>query len=277
MDKVIFGPAGKPKEYKGRAYEACGYLNERRLFAYEYQSTHGLRIKKENAEKLKKDAKLNKVTVSMHCPYHINMCSKDPQKIENSIEILYKCAKIGEHMGAYRLVFHPGYYSGRTPEKSLDIAKEAYKKLIKKCEENGLENFTFAPETTGKKSQLGQLDEIINMCENFEHFEPTIDFAHVHARDCGILNKKEDYNFIFSKLEDHLNIERLHCHFTTIEYTDKGEKKHHTLDENDEYGPNIKDLLKNLIENGWNANIICETPKLDLDAIKMRELYESLL
>ncbi len=277
MDKVIFGPAGKPKEYKGRAYEACGYLNERRLFAYEYQSTHGLRIKEENAKKLKKDSELNRVTVSMHCPYYINLCSKDPKKIENSIESLFNCARIGEYMGAYRLVFHPGYYSGRTPEKSLGIGKEACKKLINKCEEEGLEDFTFAPETTGKKSQLGQLDEIINICESFEHFEPTIDFAHVHARDCGILNKKEDYNFIFSKLEDHLNIERLHCHFTTIEYTDKGERKHHTLDENDEYGPNIEDLLSNIIDNGWNANIICETPKLDLDAIKMRELYESLL
>ena len=53
--------------------------------------------------------------------------------------------------------------------------------------------------------------------------------------------------------------------------------KHHTLDEIDEFGPNIKDLLENLIENGWRANIICETPKRDLDALKMKKIYEEML
>ena len=156
-------------------------------------------------------------------------------------------------MGAYRLVFHPGFYSNRKPEVCMDIAKKAFTRLLERCEEEGIENFTFAPETTGKRSQLGSLDEIIEMCASFDHFEPTIDFAHVHARGRGILNKKEDYNCIFSKLEDH------------------------TLDESDEYGPHIKDLLLNLIENGWKATIICETPLLDQDALKMKQLYDSLI
>ena len=277
MDKVIFGPAGKPKGYKGKAYEPCGYLNERRLYAYEYQSGRGLRIGEESSKKLKADSKRNKVKVSMHCPYYINMCAKEDDKIRKSIESLFKCGQVGEWMGAYRLVFHPGYYTKQSPSLALEKAENGYKGLLKKCEEEGLEDYTFAPETTGKKSQLGNFDEIIHMCENLEHFEPTIDFAHIHARGEGILNKKEDYNSIFSKLEDHLNIERLHCHFTTIEYTNKGEKRHHTLEENDKYGPNIEDLLQNLIDYGWKATIICETPKLDEDAIKMREIYESLL
>lgn len=277
MDKIIFGPAGKPKEYKGRAYEACGYLNERKLFAYEYQSTHGLRIKEESASKLKENSHKNKVLVSMHCPYYINMCSKEDKKIDKSVESLFNCGRIGEYMGAYRLVFHPGYYSKQDSKLCLEKAMLGYKKLLNKCEEEGLKNYTFAPETTGKINQLGNLDEIIYMCENLEHFEPTIDFAHIHARNYGKLNKKEDYNYIFSKLENRLDIKRLHCHFTTIEYNKNGERKHHTLEENDEYGPNIKDLLENLIDYGWNATIICETPLLDIDAIKMRETYEKLL
>jgi deoxyribonuclease-4 len=101
---------------------------------------------------------------------------------------------------------------------------------------------------------------VVELCATFDHFEPTIDFAHVHARGRGFLNKKEDYNCIFSTIEDNLDIDILHCHFTTIEYGHGGEVKHHTLAESDEYGPNIKDLLANLIDNGWKANIICETP-----------------
>jgi len=276
-DKVIFGPAGKPIEFKGKAYESPEFLSPKGLYAFEYQSTHGVRIGEESSLKLKGSAENNGVLVSMHGPYYINMCSKEEEKINNSIERLVQCAKVGEYMGAYRLVFHPGFYTNRKPEFCLDLAKKSFKRLIERCEEEGIENYTFAPETTGKRSQLGNLDEIIDICASFNHFEPTIDFAHIHARGRGILNKKEDYNCIFSKLEDNLDIDRLHCHFTTIEYTYSGERKHHTLSENDKYGPYIEDLLLNLIENDWKATIICETPLIDQDALKMKELYDSLI
>ena len=249
-DKVIFGPAGKPIEFNGKAHESPEFLGPLGLYAFEYQSTYGVRIGESSALKLRESAEENGVLMSMHCPYYVNVCSKEEEKIEST---------------------------GRKPETCMDLAKKTYTRLLERCEEEGIENFTFAPETTGKRSQLGNIDEIIEMCASFDHFEPTIDFAHVHARGRGILNKKEDYNCIFSKLEDNLDIDRLHCHFTTIEYTDKGEKKHHTLAEDDEYGPHIKDLLLNLIENDWKATIICETPLIDQDALRMKQLYDSLI
>jgi deoxyribonuclease-4 len=276
-DKIIFGPAGKPLDYKGSAYTASSYLNEHGLHAFEYQSSHGIRIGEKSAKILKKQSEEENVLISMHAPYYINMCSKEDEKIDASIERLVDSARVGEWMGAYRLVFHPGFYSNQKPEKALEIAKKGYKKLINRCEEEGFENYTFAPETTGKRSQLGNIDEIISMCQDFDHFEPTIDFAHIHARGGGILNKKEDYNCIFSKLENGLDIQHLHCHFTTIEYSYNGEKKHHNLEDSSDYGPYIEDLLSNLIDNGWNATIICETPLRDKDSMKMKEIYESLI
>ena len=276
-DKVIFGPAGKPIDFNGKAHESPEFLGPLGLYAFEYQSTYGVRIGEASALKLRESAEENGVLMSMHCPYYVNVCSKEDEKIDSTIDRLVQSAKVGEFMGAYRLVFHPGFYSGRKPETCMDLAKKTYTRLLERCDEEGIENFTFAPETTGKRSQLGNIDEIIEMCASFDHFEPTIDFAHVHARGRGILNKKEDYNCIFSKLEDNLDIDRLHCHFTTIEYTDKGEKKHHTLAEDDEYGPHIKDLLLNLIENDWKATIICETPLIDQDALRMKQLYDTLI
>lgn len=276
-DKVIFGPAGKPINFKGNAYNSCKYIKDEGLSSFEYQSTYGVRISEKTAKILKKESEENDILISMHGPYYINLCSKEEDKIDKSIEHLIASAKAGEWMGAYRIVFHPGFYSNRKSEKALEISKTTIKKLLERCEVEGLKDFTFAPETTGKRSQLGNIEEIIELCQTFDHFEPTIDFAHIHARGRGFLNKKEDYNCIFSQLEDALDIDCLHCHFTTIEYGNGGEIKHHTLDENDDYGPNIKDLLKNLIENDWNANIICETPLRDEDAIKMKKLYESMI
>jgi deoxyribonuclease-4 len=277
LPKVIFGPAGKPIDFKGKAFESSAYLKERGLHAFEYQSTYGVKIGEVSARILKEQSMKEGILVSMHGPYYINLASKEEEKIDKSIERLVQSAKAGEWMGAYRIVFHPGFYSNRKPADVLKIAKSTIKRLLGRCEEEGINDFTFSPETTGKRSQLGNLDEIIDICQSFDHFEPTIDFAHIHARGRGILNKKEDYNCIFSKLEDNLDINRLHCHFTTIEYTDKGERKHHDISEESEYGPYIRDLLENLIENDWNATIICETPLIDKDALKMKELYESML
>lgn len=273
---VIFGPAGRPIDYKGSAYKASGYIADEGLMAYEYQAGRGLRIGEKSAKILKEDSIKENILISLHAPYYINLSAVEDKKLAMSIETLVKAAQIGEWMNAYRIVFHPGYYSKNIPSNALAIAKSAIETLISKLDDEGIEKYTFAPETTGKKSQLGNIDEIIELCVNFGCFEPTIDFAHIHARGRGYIQKKEDYNYILSKLEDDLDIDRLHCHFTRIEYTNAGERKHHTLEET-EYGPELKWLLESFIENDWKATIICETPLLDHDALKMKELYENLL
>ena len=273
----MFGPAGSPVNYKGAAYKAPKYIKEEGLDSYEYQSPYGVRIGEKSAKILKEESEKHDILLSMHGPYYINLCSKEEEKIKKSLNHLIATARAGEWMGAYRLVFHPGFYSNRKPGKAMEISKNTINQLFEELEAEGIEEFTFAPETTGKRSQQGNVSEIIELCASFDHFEPTVDFAHVHARGRGFLNKKEDYNCIFSQLEDNLDIDILHCHFTTIEYGNGGEVKHHTLAESNEYGPDIKDLLANLIDNGWRANIICETPLRDEDALKMKELYESMI
>ena len=276
-NKVLFGPAGSPVNYKGAAYKAPKFISEEGLNSYEYQSPYGVRIGEKAATTLKEESEKHDILISMHGPYYINLCAKDDEKLEKSIGHLISTARAGEWMGAYRLVFHPGAYLNRKPEKAMEISKNTINRLFEELEAEGIEEFTFAPETTGKRTQLGNVSEVVELCASFDHFEPTIDFAHVHARGRGFLTKKEDYNCIFSTIEDNLDIDMLHCHFTTIEYGNGGEVKHHTLDESDEYGPDIKDMLANLIDNGWNANIICETPQRDLDALIMKETYENML
>ena len=276
-NKVLFGPAGSPIDYKGAAYKAPKYISEEGLNSYEYQSPYGVRIGENAATTLKEESKKHEILVSMHAPYYINLCAKEEEKLDKSIGHLIAAAHAGEWMGAYRLVFHPGAYLNRKPQKAMEIAKNTVNRLFEELEAEGIEEFTFAPETTGKRTQLGNVGEVVELCATFDHFEPTIDFAHVHARGRGFLTKEEDYNCIFSTIEDQLDIDILHCHFTTIEYGKGGEVKHHILDESDEYGPDIKDLLANLIDNGWRANIICETPLHDVDALKMKKLYEEMI
>ncbi|AEG17243.1 TIM barrel protein [Methanobacterium paludis] len=276
MAVVRFGPAGKPIDYKGKTNDVCTYINAERLDAYEYQATYGVKISKQSAIELKKNSKDNDVLVSMHAPYYINLSSNKADVIERSVKRLVQAAKASEWMGAYRTVFHPGFYTTYTPEEAMKCCKKAITEIQDELEAQSVNEYTFAPETTGKKSQLGNLDEIIEICGSFEHFAPTVDFAHVHARSGGSIKDKNAYNKIFQKLEDELGLKSLHSHFTRIEYTDAGERKHHTLAE-DSYGPPLEPLLEEIVDCGWDVTVICETPFLDHDAIKMKVLYEDIL
>ena len=274
--KVRFGPAGRPLNYYGNAKDACSYIKNEGLEAYEYQATYGVRIGENSAKELRKNSEENKIRVSMHAPYYINLSSQDPEVIERSIDRLVQSARAAEWMGAYRIVFHPGFYTKYTPSEAMDICKKAIEDILEKLESIGVKKFTFAPETTGKKSQLGNLEEIVEICQNFDHFAPTIDFAHIHARGEGSIKNADDYRKIIDYLEEELSIKRLHCHFTRIEYTHAGERKHHTLEEK-EYGPPVKPLLETLNEAGWNSTIICETPLIDQDALILKSCYNDIL
>lgn len=281
MSKIRFGPAGNPIGFSGQTINVCDYIREIGLDAYEYQATYGVRIKKQSALKLAENADKNDIRVSMHAPYYINLSSPKEDVLKRSIERLIQSARAAEWIGACRIVFHPGFYTKYTPQKALNRCKGTILDLMDDLDSLGVKNFTFAPETTGKRSQLGNLDEIIDICQSFDHFVPTIDFAHVHARGRGCIQGSDDYHKILSKLDDELggigrDSEFLHCHFTRIEYTDAGEKKHHVLMEN-EYGPPLEPLLKVLVDCGWNATIICETPFLERDALLMQHEYQNIL
>jgi len=138
----------------------------------------------------------------------------------------------------------------------------------------GIKNVKLGPETMGKLSQFGSLDEVLALCENVEQTQPVIDWAHLHARDRGRFKTVEDFRKVLVEIENRLGAEavkNMHCHFTKVEFTEKGEKRHHILDEMG-YGPDFAVLAKVIAEFRLNPVIISESPILDLDAIKMRDI-----
>lgn len=275
MAQVRFGPAGRPIEFNGSAKDACDYIRAEGLDAYEYQATYGVRISKQSALELKKNSEDSDVLVSMHAPYYVNLSSNKDDVIERSISRLVHSARVSEWMGAYRTVFHPGFYTSYTPDEAMKRCKTAIDQITEELEALGVKDYFFAPETTGKRSQLGNLDEIIDICRSYEHFQPTVDFAHVHARTGGSLKNKDGYAKIFQKLEDELGLKSLHSHFTHVEYTGAGERKHHSLEE-EGYGPPLHPFIEEILESGWEITVICETPLLDYDALKMKNMYNQL-
>jgi len=283
-DHPRFGPAGVPpgfRERKAALADVPQLLREEGLDAFEYQAVRwGAKpqMKKEEAEKLRLKAKEHDVWLSLHGSYFINFCGgKDV--IEASKQRLIACAKAAEWMNAYVVIFHPGFYGKRPQGEVFTSCLEALKDVVKTVKALGIRNVKIGPETMGRPSQLGSLDEILRLCEGIEQAQPVIDWAHLYARDCGLLKKLSDFREVVEEIEKRLGTEAardMHCHFTRVEFTDKGEKRHHTIDEAD-YGPDFEMFAKIIADFELKPVIISESPILDLDAIKMRNILQKEL
>ncbi len=283
-DRPRFGPAGVPPTFrlmKASMEDVPLLLREEGLDALEYEAIYWggkPQIKREDAEKLGLRARENDVWLSLHGSYFINLCG-EKKIVEASKKRLIACATAAEWMGAHVVVFHAGFYGKKPHELVLRSCLEALRDMAQSLKSLGIKNARIGPETMGKPSQLGSLDEVLRICQEVEQTQLVIDWSHLHARDMGRFRTVADFRTVVETVEHRLGIEAardMHCHFTKIEFTDKGERRHHTLEE-ERYGPSFDMLAKIITEFKLRPVIISESPLLDIDAIKMRNTLQSLL
>jgi len=277
-DRPRFGPAGVPfefKELKRPVEDFPAYLRDEGLDAFEYQATRWgpkPQMKREAAERLGANAEEFDVWLTVHGSYFINLCGAE-ETVEASKNRLIACVTAADWMKAHTVVFHPGFYGKRTPEEAVKACAKAIEDVLERINALGISSVHLGLETTGKKSQLGSLDEVLALCENSEQTQPVVDWAHIHARSGGMLKTKGDYAKILDIIENRLGTEtaeNLHVHFTRVEFTEKGEKRHHIMDEV-EYGPSFRPFAELIHELGLKPVVISESPILDQDSIKMRD------
>ncbi|MGQ9565026.1 MAG: TIM barrel protein [Candidatus Bathyarchaeales archaeon] len=273
-----FGPAGTPyafKLMKKPLAELPSFLRAEGLDALEYQASRWgqkPQMKRENAEKLGQNARENDVWLGMHGSYFINLIG-NKVVTEASKRRLLACAIAAQWMKACCVVFHPGFYMNRSSREALDDLIKVMNQVVEIMRSRGMK-VKLAPETTGRFSQLGSLEEVLTICEKVEQTEPVIDWAHVHARTHGGLKTDNDFAKIIDKIETRLGTDvakNLHCHFTRMEFSKKGEVRHHVLGET-AYGPEFRDFARVIVEIGLTPIIICESPLLDVDAKKMQNI-----
>jgi len=279
--RARFGPAGVPPKFrqlKITVSEVPRLLRDEGLDAFEYEAVRWGKkpqIGAEEAKKLGTEAKEQDVWLSLHGSYYLNFNGAKPI-VDDSKARLIACATAAEWMGAHTVVFHPGVYGKRPPEVALKMCSDALREVVQRMHELGIVNVKLGPETMGRTYQLGSLDEALSICETVEQTQLVVDWSHLHARGLGRLRKVEDYRDIVERIEKRLgseSIRNLHCHFSKIEYSDKGEKRHHTLEE-PRYGPDFRLFARTIIEFNISPIVISESPIIDIDAMRMRDILK---
>ena len=278
-----FGPAGSAESFKSMGYKSSlqipEYLNKFSLDCFEYQCGRGVNIGEEKAKELGNVAKEKGITLSLHAPYYISMSSVEEEKRLNSVNYILASAGAVNAMGGDRIVVHTGSCGKISREKALSLAIDTMKLALDALKNEGLSHIHICPETMGKVNQLGTLTEVMELCKIDESLIPCIDFGHLNARDLGILKSKEDFEGVLNQIENDLGKDRLnifHSHFSKIEYTTGGEKRHLTF-EDTVYGPDFEPLMELVYKKGLNPTFICESAGTQTeDAKQMKDYYLSL-
>ncbi|MFH1682813.1 MAG: TIM barrel protein [Candidatus Woesearchaeota archaeon] len=275
MDKLRFGTAGIPLSTPERnTVNGIGYVRKLGLECMELEFVRSVNITKDRCPEIKKAARDNDIELSCHGQYYINLNSEEKKKIEESKERILKAARIANLCGAKSLTFHAGFYMKKEKDETYKIIKKNIKEVVGTLKSEG-NKITIRPETTGKGSQWGEIQEIITLSEELEQVLPCIDFSHLYARSIGKLNSYQAFNEVLSLVEKRLGkegLQNMHCHISGIEYGDKGERRHLILKESKF---NYSELLKAMKEHNCKGVVICESPNIEEDALLLQKTYQN--
>ena len=277
---ALFGPAGNAENfpYKSSA-DAPRWLRELGLDCYEYQCGKGVHVGEDTARRVGLAAQREGVTLSLHAPYFINLANPDREALQKTTGYITGAGRVAEGVGARRVVIHSGALMKRTRREALDTALYSLREVIAACDASGFAHIALCPETMGKINQLGDLDEVLELCTLDERLLPCVDFGHLYARSLGADQGAEAMERILDRMEAVLGPERasrFHSHFSHIEFTPNGgEKCHRTFADDGGYGPDWAPLAEAVARRGWSPTFICESAGTQAeDALAMKKIYQ---
>ena len=278
---TLFGPSGNSKAFYDaglkHTYQAPKWVSEMGLDAYEYSAGNGVTGSLETFAKIGAEAKKYNIKMSFHTPYFISLSGADPEKRLRSLSYIGQSLDASEALGADTIVIHMGGATKMTRGEGIELSKDTMFKALETFPDTKIR---FGLETMGKLGQLGTLEEVLDICALDPRLCPVVDFGHLNARNIGnYFVTEDDYRHVFDTIGKALGYEyadTLHCHFSKIEYTEKGEKRHLTL-EDTVYGPAFEPLMEALAKDGYSPRIICESDGTQArDALEMKKYYMNL-
>ena len=279
---AFFGPGGNSESFKLAGYkstlDAPAWIRDIGLNAYEYEAGNGLSASPAMLSAIGHAAKECKIRMSYHTPYFISLSGVVTETRLKSIGYIQQSIGAARLLGASTIVVHAGSASKITRDEAMRLAADT---LIRTLEQTDTYGIKIGLETMGKKNQLGTLDEILELCRIDKAFVPVVDFGHLNARECGgVFRTSDDYLRVFDKIDRVLGADvasQLHCHFSKIEWTVQGEKRHLTFAD-DQFGPDYEPLIEAIVKGGYSPAVICESAGTQSeDALLMRKYYEEIL
>ena len=274
-EELLFGTAGIPLSSRGKTTEAgIERIEELGLGCMEVEFVRGVKMGERSALSVREVARRSGVRLTAHGPYFINLNAHEPEKVRASQQRVLQTARVAHLMGAESIVFHAAFFMGDPPSEVYQVVKKQLEEIIGLLSAEG-NKVSIRPEVTGKPTQFGSLEEVLQLSSEVEGVAPCVDFAHLHART-GKDNSYPEFLVTLEKIEERLGreaLDKLHLHVSGIHYGEKGELRHLILEESDF---RYEELLRALKDFGAKGLVICESPSLEEDALLLQGTYKAL-
>lgn len=273
---LCIGTAGTPlstPKSKNSTVAGIERVRELGLDAMELEFVRGVYINtEEKAKEVKETAIKNNVKLSVHAPYFINLNSQEKIVIKQSIERIMQSVEAGYLCGAESIVIHSAFYGKSDPFNAYYIVKNNFEIMSDEIDNLGYK-IKLRPELMGKQSQFGSLDELIKLSNDVKNVLPCIDFGHFIARYGEKSNNYESFCNVLERMKEIKKenvLKNMHIHFSDIEFTEKGERRHLVFDEGT---LKWKDMVRAWKEYKIEGIVICESPNIEVDALKTKQEY----
>ena len=279
---AFFGPGGNSEAFKlaglKSTVDAPRWLAQIGLDAYEYEAGNGLAANSATLLAIGQEAKKYNISMSYHTPYFISLSGVVEEKRLKSIDYIKQSLDASKLLGAKTIVVHAGSAAKISRDEAMRLAGDTLARTVASVDTYGIK---IGIETMGKINQLGTLDEVLELCRIDPAYVPVIDFGHLNARELGgFFVTADDYLKVFDKIDRKMGFDilnTLHCHFSKIEWTQSGEKKHLTFQDT-VYGPNFEPFIEAIVKAGISPNVICESAGTQSDdALAMKKYYKEIL
>lgn len=281
MCHPTFGPGGNGDWFRRDGMKSPlqtpGWLSRVGLDSFEYEATRGVSATEDSLRSLGDKAREYGIHMSLHTPYFISLSGTNPETRLKSLEYIEKSLWAAELIGAKTIVIHSGSAGKISREEAMRLSCDTLEQLVRSLD-GRYSGIKLGIETMGKLNQLGTLDEVLEQCHVAPCFVPVVDFGHLNCREGGhAFPDVDSYRRVFDKIAAVCGdgtAKSLHCHFSKIEYTAAGEKRHVTFADGGEWGPDFEPLARAIQLEGVSPNIICESAGTQAeDALTMKNYF----
>ncbi len=233
-------------------------------------------IAKDNMElqKLSHVAKDLDVQLSIHTPYYMDLIGDpgDNPVTEKSLNAIRWSGVLAKEMKAIAVVTHVGLYNGVAKKLALQQVIQNLTYLSKWYRDNKIEAF-IGLELSGKQEVFGSMNEVLKVCKAVKGVIPVLNFAHIHAREGGSLNKPEDFTAVIEKCLK-VTGNWVYGHFSGVEHENGNEKRYTPIKKGD---LRFEPLAESILDLGLNLTLISGSPLLEHDAMYMKVILERVL
>jgi deoxyribonuclease-4 len=270
-----FGTSGIPRtSERPDSVHGIARARELGLDCMEMAWVNGVKMKPESADRIAAAAREHGLALTAHAPYYVNLCGDDAVR-QRSIARLEQTGMLAARCGAESFCFHAGFYGKRTEEEAQELVLDGLREVTSRLQQRGA-RVDVRPELTGRVSQLGSLEHLMDWAKHVPGIHPCIDFSHHYARLQGMANDYAAFRAMLQQVRRRLGaaaLQRLHVHIAGIEFGPRGERRHLPLQKSRFRYRELLRALKDEKVSGW---VICESPEMEDDALRLQRAYRRL-